>query len=143
MRILGIVALCAALGGCAAAPQMVWVRIDGQDIRANPVLLQTAEIDRTVCLGELQKANVSGVTLTNGGLAGAVAAAERSNAVGQIGVGCMAGKGYVQVTEDQREAKIAELASIADLKKQQEAAAAAPSPKPRKPMAKPGPPSGT
>jgi hypothetical protein len=54
-------------------------------------------------------------------------------AVGQVGVGCMAGKGYLQVTEDQREAKNAELTSIAEMKKQQEAAAAAAAAGPRKP----------
>lgn len=87
-------------------------------------------MDRTVCLGELQKANLSGVTFTGGGMAGAIAAAERANAAGAVGVGCMASKGYVQVPADQAEVKAAELRDIAEMKKRQEAAAAAPPPAP-------------
>ena len=70
-------------------------------------------MDRTVCQGELQKANVSGVTFTGGGLADALAIAERSEQVNQVGQGCMAGKGYVLVREDQAPAKQQELAAIA------------------------------
>ncbi|MGY4288789.1 hypothetical protein ACVWXO_008009 [Bradyrhizobium sp. LM2.7] len=137
MRNLGIVALCVALGGCAAAPKMAWVRTDGQPIRENPVLLQQADLDRTICTGERSKAALSGVTFTGGGIAGAVAAQQRTAGADQVGQGCMAEKGYVLVQEDQVEAKRAELASVAELKKQQEAAAAAPQSKPRKPAAKP------
>ncbi|MEY9707626.1 hypothetical protein ABIF50_010148 [Bradyrhizobium diazoefficiens] len=36
MRKLVIAALCAALGGCAAAPKMGWVRVDGQSSREIP-----------------------------------------------------------------------------------------------------------
>jgi uncharacterized lipoprotein YajG len=136
MRTVGIVALCALLGGCAAAPKMAWVRTDGQPIRENPVLLQQAELDRTICTGERSKAALSGVTFTGGGIAGAVAAQQRTVGADQVGQGCMAEKGYVLVQEDQVEAKRAELASIAELKKQQEAAAAAPPTKPHKPAAK-------
>ncbi len=141
MRILGIVALCAALGGCAAAPKMLWVRADGQR-GENPVLRTQYELDATSCLGERNKANLSGVTFTSGGLAGLAAAQNRADAADTVQRGCMAEKGYLLVPEDQAADKQAELAAIAEQKRQQEAAAAAP-PKPRKPAAKPVPPPAT
>ena len=52
-----IVALCAALGGCAAAPKMLWVRADGQRSAENPALVTQYELDSTSCLGERNKAN--------------------------------------------------------------------------------------
>jgi hypothetical protein len=52
----------------------------------------------------------------------------------------MAKRGYLLVPEDQAAEKQAELAAIAEQKRQQEAAAAAPVPKSRKPMAKPASP---
>ncbi|WP_156948899.1 hypothetical protein [Bradyrhizobium sp. WSM1417] len=135
MRILAVVMLCAALGGCAAAPKMGWVRVDGQSSRDNPVLHTQFEVDRTACIGERNKAALSGVSVASGGLAAAMAAQERSNAADTVGQGCMAEKGYLLVKEDEADAKRAELARVADLKKQQEAAATAPAPKPKKPAA--------
>lgn len=132
MRKLAVAALCAALGGGAAAPKMVWLRVDGQTVRENPVFQTQAEIDGTSCLGERNKAALSGVTFAGGGIAGAVAAADRSNAADTVARGCMAEKGYLLVREDEADAKRAELARVAELKKQQEAAAAAPAPKPKK-----------
>ncbi|WP_142251678.1 hypothetical protein [Bradyrhizobium sp. UNPF46] len=128
MRNLGIVVLCAALGGCAAAPKMGWVRVDGQSSRDNPVLQTQFEVDRTSCLGERNKAALSGVSVASGGLAAAMAAQERSNAADTVGQGCMAEKGYLLVKEEEADAKRAELARVAELKKQQEASAAAPAP---------------
>lgn len=135
MRKFAIVALCVALGGCAAAPKMGWVRVDGQSSRENPVLLTQFEVDRTSCLGERNKAALSGVTVASGGIAGAMAAADRSNAADTVGQGCMAEKGYLLVKEDEADARRAELAKVAEMKKQQEAAALAPVPKPKKPGA--------
>src|SRR5215469_10647405 len=89
---------------------------------------QQFEMDRTVCQGEMNKADLSGVTFTGGGLAGAFAAAGRAQEAGQVGQGCMAGKGYVQVREDQAAAKQQELAAIAAEKARRDAAAAAPPP---------------
>jgi uncharacterized lipoprotein YajG len=140
MRKLGIVALCAALGGCAAAPKMLWVRTDGQHIRDNPVYAGQFEVDGTVCLGERNKANLSGVTFTGGGLSGIAAAQNRSVAADSVQRGCMAEKGYLLVPEEQSEAKLAELAAIAEQKRQQEAAAVASTrPALRKPALKPQP----
>jgi uncharacterized lipoprotein YajG len=139
MRVLGIVALCAALGGCAAAPKMLWLRADGQRGSENPVLKTQYELDATACLGERNKANLSGVTFTGGGLAGLAAAQNRSDAADTVQRGCMAEKGYLLVPEDQASEKQAELAAIAEQKRKQEAAAAAPPPKTRKAIAKPAP----
>jgi uncharacterized lipoprotein YajG len=140
MRNLGIVALCAALGGCATAPAMLWVRSDGQSVRENPVFQTQFELDSTACLGERNKASLSGVTFTGGGLAGVAAAQNRSDAADTVQRGCMAEKGYLLVAEDQAEAKRAELATVAAEKRRQELAAAAPPAKPRKPAApKPAP----
>jgi uncharacterized lipoprotein YajG len=145
MRILGIVALCAALSGCAAAPKMLWLRADGQRASDNPVLRTQYELDATSCLGERNKANLSGVTFTGGGLSGIAAAVDRSNAADTVQRGCMAEKGYLLVPEDQAAAKQADLAAVAEEKRKQEAAAAAPPAptKPRKPMSKPVPPPAT
>jgi hypothetical protein len=96
-------------------------------------------------LGERNKANLSGVTFTGGGLSGIAAAVDRSNAADTVQRGCMAEKGYLLVPEDQAAAKQADLAAIAEEKRKQEAAAAAPPAptKPRKPMSKPVPPPAT
>jgi len=94
---------------------------------------QQFEMDRTVCQGEMNKADLSGVTFTGGGMAGAFAAAGRAQEAGQVGQGCMAAKGYVLVREDQAAAKQQELAAIAAEKARREAAAAAPPPAPPEP----------
>ncbi|WP_212497678.1 hypothetical protein, partial [Bradyrhizobium liaoningense] len=46
------------------------------------------------------------------GLAGAIAAQERTNAADTVGQGCMAEKGYLLVKEDEADAKRAELARL-------------------------------
>jgi hypothetical protein len=137
MRKLGAVVLCTVLAGCAAAPKMMWIRADGQSARANPVLMTQAELDGTACLGERNKANLSGVTFTGGGLSGIAAAVDRSNAADTVQRGCMAEKGYLLVPEDQVDERQASLAAIAEQKRKQEADAAAAAAHPRKPTAKP------
>jgi len=126
-------AMAIGLALSACAPHTIYLRADGQAPGNDPVLHQQFEMDRTVCQGELQKANVSGVTYTGGGLIGAMALAERSQSVDQVGQGCMAAKGYVLVREDQAAAKQQELAAIAAEKARREAAAAAPPPPPPEP----------
>jgi lipoprotein NlpI len=49
------------LTGCVTAPQTVWIRIDGQRQTGNPALTQEFEINRLSCLGDRQKADLSGV----------------------------------------------------------------------------------
>jgi hypothetical protein len=126
MRKLIVAALCAALSGCAAAPKMLWVRADGQRANGNPALITQFELDSTSCLSERNKAALSGVTVSGGGLAGVAAQIDRSNAADTVARGCMAEKGYLQVPEDQAAAKQAELAAIAEQKRQSEARDAAP-----------------
>src|SRR5262249_52538122 len=116
------------LAGCATKP-MAYVRSDGQRISSDPVLSQQFELDKTVCLGERQKADLSGVTVANGSLAGAIAAQERSNSANAVARGCMAQKGYQLVPEEQAEERLAENQTVAAEKARREAAAAAPAPK--------------
>src|SRR5262245_59688361 len=112
MRNLGMAVLAATmLAACAQPPKMLWLRADGQRIRDNPVLVTHAELDQTACLGERNKAALSGVTVSQGGLAGIAAAVERGNAADTVQRGCMAEKGYLLVQEDQADAKQAELAA--------------------------------
>jgi hypothetical protein len=109
----------------ACAPHTLYLRADGVPPASDPVLNQQFEMDRTICQGDLQKANLSGVTFTTGGLAGIAAASNRAAAAGQVGQGCMAEKGYVLVKEDDAPAKSQELAAIAAEKTRREAVAAA------------------
>ena len=88
----------AALAGCAIElsqpqPKMVWLRLDGQRGAGNPVLTRQFETDRTTCLGTAQQ----GI--------------DQSQAVDPVAKDCMAAKGYIQVPEDQAEAKLQELAA--------------------------------
>jgi uncharacterized lipoprotein YajG len=133
MRTLILAAFCAVLVGCAAAPKMLWLRADGQRAIDNPSLQTQFELDSTACLGERNKASLSGVTVAGGGMAGIAAATERSAAADTVQRGCMAEKGYLLVQEDQAPAKQAELAAIAGQRKQQEAATGLTATKPRKP----------
>jgi hypothetical protein len=110
LRVIAPIFLTLVLAGCAS-PQ-VWLLADGRLPSRDPVLNQQLEMDKTVCRGRAQAANVSGV-MVNNSLAGAVA---RANAVGQVGEGCMAEKGYVLVPEDQVPQKSEELAQIAAMK---------------------------
>jgi hypothetical protein len=135
-----------ALAGCA--PHMIYLRGDGVPPASDAVLNQQFEMDRTICQGDMQKANVSGVTITGGGVPGILAAANRSDAVSQVGQGCMAEKGYVLVKEADAPAKSQELAAVAAEKARREAAASAASaaaaaaatpPPPKKIAAKPKP----
>ena len=134
------------LTACASAPKMMWLRADGQPAANDPVLAQQFQMDRTVCLGEREKADLSGVTLSQGGFAGIVAAQNRLNAADTVAQGCMAQKGYVFVREDEAPAKQQELAAIAAEKARRDVAAAAPppshvaaKPKPKPPQPSPPP----
>ena len=124
MRIVVLICAASTLAGCAR--DMVYLRLDGKPAANDPVLAQQFEVDRTVCAGEMQRANVSGVTFSGGGMAGLAAQIERQQAVGQVGQGCMAQKGYLLVPKDQAAAKAAELAAINAEKIRREEAAQAP-----------------
>ena len=90
----------------------------------NPAYTQQFEIDRTICLGEMQKANASGVVVTSGGFAGVVAAQQRSDALGDVAKGCMAQKGYLLVRADQAGPTAEQLAATAPQRQTQQQASA-------------------
>lgn len=123
MRLLNSLALFSALvlAGCAQTPKSLWIRADGMRLAENPALKTQFDLDITSCLGERNKAALSGVTVSGGGLAGIAAAVDRSNAADSVGRGCMAEKGYFLVPEDQAPAKQAELAAIAQQQRAQQA----------------------
>jgi hypothetical protein len=110
---VGAVAL--ALAGCQTAaqqePKMVWVRIDGQSVRDNPTLEQQFVLDGTICKGETQKSAVGMAPIYYRGIAGAINASiiesQRQDALVDVAKGCMAEKGYIYVTEQEGEARIA------------------------------------
>jgi hypothetical protein len=58
MRILGNVAICAALGGCVAQAEtvpedpLVWGRVDCQRLANNPALQLEFEQAKTICFKE-------------------------------------------------------------------------------------------
>jgi hypothetical protein len=132
------IVLVVALAACATQPKLIWLRTDGQRAGADPVLTQQFQIDKTVCLGQRERADLSGVTVTQGGLVGVVAAQNRANAADAVAQGCMAEKGYVLVQEDQARGKQEEFAAIAAEKARREAAALAPlSPPAQRAVSKP------
>lgn len=124
MRTAALLCVAVALTACAA-PHTIYLRADGQDMAGDPVLRQQFDMDRTICQGEQQKASLAGKMLAGQGWDQVVAAANRSDAAGEVGQGCMAAKGYVSVPEEQAAAKRQELAAVAAEKARREAAAAA------------------
>jgi hypothetical protein len=106
-------ALAVLLAGCAAQPKPVFIRLDGQSIAGNPVLAQQFEIDKTICEGDTQKANMAGVNLCRGTVDCLYAGIERNNQMLSVAKGCMAQHGYMLVAEEEAEAKKAELRGLA------------------------------
>lgn len=109
MRFVLLGACALALGSCAAKPQveMVNIRTDGQEIRGNPALQAQFEIDKSICEGEMSKANMGGAQFCRGIVDCAVQGQQRSDGMQVVGKGCMAERGYVRVPEDEREARMA------------------------------------
>jgi hypothetical protein len=101
------------LGGCADPVRSVVLRSDGQPISANPALMHAYNMDEAVCMGEVQKARLSGVTFSNGSMAAIADQMDRKDAAATVLRGCLAQKGYLIVREDEAERKGAELRSIA------------------------------
>src|SRR5580700_3312522 len=77
-------ALAVVLAGCATTattkPSAVWMRTDGRPVVGDAVLTQQFQNQRTICLGDGDKA--------------------RANATDAAFLGCMAQKGYMLVTAD-------------------------------------------
>jgi hypothetical protein len=97
-----------SLLGCAAQPKQTFIRTDGQTSKVNPAVVQQFEIDKTVCEGETQKANLSGASYCSGVVGCAAEGASRGNAMQAVAKGCMAQRGYVLVLEEEAEARAAE-----------------------------------
>lgn len=113
MRTAFLLVAAVVLASCATAPPPMFVRTDGRSINTDPVVSQQFQLDKTVCLGNREKADLSGVTVSGGGLAGAIAAQNRSQAADAVFVGCMAEKGYMLTTADKADEVAAENAAIA------------------------------
>jgi hypothetical protein len=98
--------------GCAQQVKQVWLRNDGQLMASNPVLAQQFEVDKTICLGDVQKANMGTVSFCRGIVGCAVEAGVRSQQATDVGKGCMAQHGYMMVNEDEADAKAAYLRDL-------------------------------
>jgi hypothetical protein len=129
ISLVGALALVSCAGQAPAPVKMLWLRADGQD---DPVLARQFETDRTVCMGERRKANVTVVPIASGGVAGVIATQERPETVDDVAKGCMAEKGYLLVPETEVEAKRQELATIAAEKNAPPPPPAPPAPPARK-----------
>ena len=88
---------------CAASPETIYLRTDGQDIASNPAFREQLDRDRIACLDDPD--------------------GNRD---------CMAVKGYVSVPKDRAAAKQQQLATIAAQNVQREAVAVLPPPLPKK-----------
>jgi hypothetical protein len=129
-------AICLALVACAHAspPPMVWLRTDGQRMADNPALAQQGDIDKTICAGDAQKANLTSLTPVEVnryslGLNNNVEA-QRSQATADAMKGCMAQKGYLLVPADQAEAMSEQFAAATAAQRQAAATVPAQPPTP-------------
>jgi hypothetical protein len=96
------------LAGCQTTSPLenyIFVRTDGQRLADNPALGSQFELDKTMCLGEVQKSAVGAPIIYYQGLAGAINASmiqdQQQAALIDILRGCMAAKGYVLVPQSQ------------------------------------------
>jgi hypothetical protein len=110
LRALGF-ALPLALAACQTTSleqRYYWVRTDGQRASGDPKLETQFEIDRTVCLGEVQKSARGAPMIYYEGLSGAITASmmqiPQQQALLDIMKGCMAGRGYLLVPKTEAEA---------------------------------------
>ncbi len=118
---LALVCASIALTACqTAAPQddLIYLRTDGVSQVGRPDLLQQFEIDRTVCVGETQKAAVGApVVYSNGSLVSEISAAsvnqQKSDALNDVLKGCMAQKGYIAVKKSEAAATAQRLRATA------------------------------
>lgn len=108
LRMLALV--CAlSLAGCQTSTpmneQFIFVRVDGKRLADNPSYGAKFELDRTVCIADVQRSAVGAPVIYYQGLAGAITASMIQNqqqaALVDIFKGCMAGKGYVMVLQSQ------------------------------------------
>jgi hypothetical protein len=86
---LWLAALPLIVAGCGPTGSTAY-RLDGRRISTDPKLDQQWLTDKTICVGEEQKANMS-AGFGDSGLAGALA---RAQAQRDVFSGCMAQRGY-------------------------------------------------
>ena len=97
---------CSLIAGCQTVDEsQIWLRTDGASQSGNPSFAKKFEIDRTICIGETQKAGVGApIVYSNGSLTSQVSAAivssQQSSALNDVMRGCMAQRGYVLVPKD-------------------------------------------
>lgn len=114
-RMLALACTVLGLSSCASPPPpRVLIRTDGQHVTGNAALEQQVLIDKTVCGGDAQKADLSAGTNYYGGI---IAHSIEENRRGQAAVGvfegCMASKGYVMAPADQAQAMLDSFAATA------------------------------
>jgi hypothetical protein len=98
LRFSAVVGCALALASCAKPYEnQIWLRLDGQRMTGNPAFEQKFQVDRTVCTGETQKANMSGAQFCQGIVNCAVAQSTRTEQAEEVFKGCMAEKGYSMV----------------------------------------------
>jgi hypothetical protein len=86
VRAIVAVAISATLAGCAASKPMGWARIDGT------ALTSQFEVDKTVCNGEVAKADLGTPPTDSVGRA-----YRQGQALAQVRQGCMAQHGYMLI----------------------------------------------
>jgi hypothetical protein len=95
-RWLGSAALVFVLAGCTQQ-KTVWVRSDGQPMQDSPGLSERYELDRKICDGQVQTANLSGSSVCGSTAECTTSAVDRGLALRDAGKRCMADRGYMQV----------------------------------------------
>ena len=77
LYIVAVAAAFMALAGCQTVPQeqYIWIRTDGQRGAGHPKLQNEFEVDKTECIGEVQKSATGAPVIYYRGLAGAIDAA--------------------------------------------------------------------
>ena len=101
MRVFAVAAAAFGLSACVHE-EITLIRLDGQPIQSSPLLQHAADVDNTVCVGETQKASLSGITYAGAGLSAAmVAQASREQSATGVFRGCMMQKGYAVVAPEQ------------------------------------------
>ena len=97
MRRVIVLATCALLAACqtTSAPQMRYVRTDGKAVEPGSPLLEQFGTDRTICLGEMSKANMAGSVAPSGNVFIDVDHdVQRNQQADAVMAGCMAQHGW-------------------------------------------------
>lgn len=93
------------LCGCATPVKYQWVRTDGKTVAGDPHLTQQFEIDKAVCVGEMNRANMSGTQFCRGAFDCAAQSMERQEGAMEVAKGCMAQRGYLRFPEEEAGAR--------------------------------------